>query len=185
MGHLVTAVNVRHLMNLDRLLLVVANRPWQKVGTRQISSANDRLAMVEAAVRGMEGLEASDLEIRRGGDSYTADTLRALADQHPGAELYLVLGADAADALGTWERVDEVKKLARLVVVDRPGSSPAHIPEGFRWDKVEVPRLEVSSTELRERVADGRPLEFLLPEDVITCVRERNLYREMDGGAGT
>ncbi len=177
-GHLVTAVDVRHTLGLDRVLLVVANRPWQKVGSRAISAAEDRLAMVEAAVAGVEGLEASSIELDRGGDSYTADTLSDLREAEPDAELFLVLGADAAAGLSTWERVEEVRALATLVVVDRPGSSPAAVPEGWKWVHVEVPRLEVSSTDLRERVRDDRPLHYLLPRDVIACVRERQLYRD-------
>lgn len=176
-GHLVTAVDVRHDLDLDRVLLVVANRPWQKEGTRSISSAADRLAMVVAAVRGVDRLEASACEIERGGESYTADTLAELHQQHPGAELHLVLGADAAAGIHTWERVEEVRSLASLVVVDRPGSLPAVLPPGWRGTFVEVPKLEVSSTELRRRVAEGRPLDYLLPRDVIACIRERQLYR--------
>lgn len=176
-GHLVTAVNVRHDLRLDRLLLVVANEPWQKIGSRPITPASDRLAMVEAAVAGVAGLEACALEIERGGHSYTADTLVDLAELHPGAELFLVLGADAATGLPTWERVEEVRSLASLVIVDRPGEPPPVVPDGWDWTHVEVPRLEVSSTDLRDRVADGRPLEYLLPRDVVACVRERRLYR--------
>lgn len=177
-GHLVTAVNVRHALALDPVLFVVANQPWQKAGTRSISSAADRLAMVEAAVCAVEGLEASSLEIDRGGDSYTADTLAELAAGAPGAELFLVLGADAAIGLPTWERVDEVRELAGIVVVDRPGVRPVALPDGWRWIHVEVPRFEVSSTDLRERVADGRPLDYLLAAPVIACIEERRLYRE-------
>lgn len=176
-GHLVTAVNVRHDLRLDRLLLVVANEPWQKIGSRPITPASDRLAMVEAAVAGVAGLEACALEIQRGGHSYTADTLTELAELHPGAELFLVLGADAATGLPTWERVEEVRSLASLVIVDRPGEPPPVVPDGWDWTHVEVPRLEVSSTDLRDRVADGRPLDYLLPRDVVACVRERRLYR--------
>jgi nicotinate-nucleotide adenylyltransferase len=176
-GHLVTAVNVRHALALDRLLLVVANEPWQKVGTRPITPAADRLAMVEAAVAGVDGLEASSTEIDRGGPSYTADTLADLAGAHPGAQLFLVLGADAAAGLQTWERVEEVRSLASLVVVERPGEPPPGVPPEWTWTHVEVPRLEVSSSDLRARVADGRPLEYLLTPAVISCVRERRLYR--------
>lgn len=177
-GHLVTAVNVRHDLAIDRLLLVVANRPWQKVGTRPITPAADRLAMVQAAVAGVDGLEAWDGEIRRGGDSYTADTLTTLRETHPGCELLLVLGGDAAAGLATWERVDEVRRLASLVIVDRPGARSPSVPDGWDWTHVEVPRLEVSSTDLRSRFEDGRPLDYLLPRDVIACVRERRLYRD-------
>ncbi len=176
-GHLVTAVGVRHALGLDRLLLVVANEPWQKVGSRPISPARDRMAMVEAAVAGVSGLEACALEIERGGPSYTADTLVDLGDRHPGAELVLVLGADAAAGLDTWERVEEVRALASLAVVDRPGAGPSTVPPGWDWTHVEVPHLEVSSTDLRDRVADGRPLDYLLPPAVISCVRERRLSR--------
>lgn len=177
-GHLVTAVDVRHTLGLDRVLLVVANRPWQKVGSREISPAGDRLAMVQAAVAGVEGLEASSIEIDRGGDSYTADTLADLRLRDPDAEFFLVLGADAAAGLPTWERAEEVRASSTLVVVDRPGARSAAVPDGWRWVHVEVPRLEVSSTDLRERVRDDRPLDYLLPRDVIACVRERQLYRD-------
>lgn len=174
-GHLVTAVNVRHALRLDRVLLVVASVPWQKEGSRVISPASDRLAMVAAAVDGVEGLEASPVEIERGGPSYTADTLAALADRHPGAALFTILGEDAAAGLPTWERSGEVVRRSTLVVVDRPGVR-APLPEGVDWVRVEVPHLDVSSTDLRARVVDGRPLEFLLPPAVIDVIRSRHLY---------
>ncbi|MGE3619271.1 MAG: nicotinate-nucleotide adenylyltransferase [Acidimicrobiia bacterium] len=179
-GHLVTAVNVRHSCRLDRVLLVVNNVPWQKVGTRPISDAEDRYALVVAAVADVEGLEASRIEIDRGGPSYTADTLALLRDEDPTRELFLVLGSDAAAGLLTWERADEVRDLATVVVVDRPGSAPQRRLDGWRWSRVEVPRLEVSSTDLRERVADGRPLDYLVTHEVVDCIEARGLYR--DGG---
>jgi nicotinate-nucleotide adenylyltransferase len=174
-GHLVTAVNVRHDLGLDRILLVVANQPWQKADL-VVSPAADRLAMVEAAVAGLDGVCASDIEIRRGGLTYTADTLAALHEDHPGADLYLVLGSDAAALLPTWERVDEVRRLATLAVVTRPGAEAARPPEGWEHRILEVPRLDVSSTDLRARVADGRPLDFLVTPPVVRVIRERRLY---------
>lgn len=176
-GHLVVAVNVRHALALDRLLLVVANDPWQKTGSRPVSSARDRLAMVEAAVAEVAGLQASALEIERGGTSYTADTLSALASEQLDRELFLVLGSDAARGLPTWERVDEVLALAQVVVVTRPGTEDFVAPIGPRWERVEVPRLEVSSTDLRARFVDGRPLDYLLTQPVIDCIASRGLYR--------
>lgn len=175
-GHLVTAVNVRYELNLDRVLLVVANQPWQKVGSRDISEAGNRLAMVQAAVKGIDGLEASGIEIERGGVSYTADTLLALASIRPRPELFVILGSDAASGLETWERVDEVRALATIVVVERPGVTEVASPDGWSWVRVEVPRLEVSSTDLRARARDGRPLDFLLTPGVIECIRQRGLY---------
>lgn len=176
-GHLVVAVNVRHALDLDVVLLVVANDPWQKSGVRQVSAATDRLAMVVAAVGDVEGLEASDIEMARGGTSYTADTLGDLAVQEPGADLFLVLGSDAAAGLPTWERADEVRRLAEVVVVRRPGAEDGAPPDGWKWTGVECPRLEVSSSDLRQRVLDGRPLDYLLPPAVIDCIEARGLYR--------
>ena len=175
-GHLVTAVNVKHALRLDTVLLVVANVPWQKVGLRAVTPATDRMALVEAAVEGVAGLEASDLEITRGGESYTADTLATLKADDPEAELFVILGSDAAAGLLTWERAEDVRRDAAIVVVTRPGSTEEPPPPGWRWTRVEVPRLEVSSTDLRARVLDGRPLDYLLTPAVIRCVRDRNLY---------
>ncbi|WP_195210265.1 nicotinate-nucleotide adenylyltransferase [Actinomarinicola tropica] len=177
-GHLVAALNARHGARLDRVLLVVANEPWQKLGVRDLSPAADRLAMVDAAVDGVEGLAASDIEIRRGGRSYTADTLAQLHDELPGADLFLILGSDAVAGLPTWEHTERLKELADIVVVDRPGTEGARPPEGYRYEVVEVPQLEISSTDIRARVRDGRPLDYLLPRDVIACVLGRGLYRD-------
>jgi nicotinate-nucleotide adenylyltransferase len=176
-GHLVTAVNVRHELALDRVLLVVNAHPWQKLGTRDITPAEDRLAMVAAAVGTVEGLEASRVELDRGGMSYTADTLDTLLAERPDRELFVVLGSDAAAGLTTWERADEVRRQATIVVVDRPGAEESHPPAGWSWRRVEVPRLEVSSTDLRARVADGRPLDYLLTAEVIATIEGRGLYR--------
>jgi nicotinate-nucleotide adenylyltransferase len=181
-GHLVTAVNVRHALRLDTVLLVVANVPWQKRGSRRITPAEDRFALVEAAVEGVEGLEASRLELDHGGPSYTADTLASLAGTHPDAELFTVLGQDAAAGLTTWKRYEEVVARSTLVVVDRPGAH-SDLPAGFRWRRVEVPHLEVSSTDLRARVADGRPLDYLLTRPVIEGIRARGLYGAAPAGS--
>lgn len=174
-GHLVTAVNVRHALDLDRVILMVANIPWQKEGQRRITPATDRLAMVEAAVRGVKGLEAGRWEIDHGGESYTADTLRALRDAEPEAEIFTIVGDDAASGLTTWERFEDVLELSRVVVVDRPGA-PVQLSSTIDWMRVEVPRLEVSSTDLRARFADGRPLDYLITDEVLAVIRERHLY---------
>lgn len=170
------ALDARQALELDVVLLVVANAPWQKVGSRTVSPAEDRLTMVRAAVADAPGLEVSDIEIARGGLSYTADTLGALQRDEPDAELFLVLGNDAAAGFATWDRHEEVAQRARLVVVDRPGT-PTPIDDGFSWTRVDIPELEISSTELRQRVADGRSIRYLTPEGVATSIEERGLYR--------
>ena len=178
-GHLVTAVNVRHALQLDVVILMVANVPWQKLGERPITDAAARLAMVEAAVADVDGLMAGHAEIDHGGHSYTADTLEFLSQQHPGAALFTIVGDDAAAKIETWERYGEVAERSTLVVVDRPGD-PVSLPSGFGWVRVEVPRLEVSSTDLRDRCRDSRPLDYLVTEPVLDVIRSRGLYEVVE-----
>ena len=174
-GHLVTAVNVRHALQLDVVILMVANVPWQKEGTREIMPAEERFAMVEAAVADVPGLVPGRLEVDAGGNSYTADTLSALQRLSPEAKLFTIVGDDAAAGLATWERHDEVVAQSRLVVVDRPGQHVSLDP-AIDWIHVEVPRLEVSSTDLRARFSDGRPLDYLVTEPVLEVITGRGLY---------
>lgn len=178
-GHLAMAVEVRDALALDVVLLVVAHEPWQKVGTRRVSPSADRLALVEAAVADFEGLEASDVEIRHGGPSYTADTLATLAAAAPDDELWVILGADAAAGLPTWERGGEVAERARLVVAARDGETGSP-PPGWSWRTVPITRLDVSSTDLRERVAAGRTIEVLVPAAVRREIEARALYRSAE-----
>lgn len=177
-GHLVAAVNAKHAMGLDRVILMVANIPWQKAGVRAVSTVEDRLALVEAAVGDVPGLEAGRLEIERGGESYTADTLTELRSRGPEDDLFLIVGWDVASEMDTWERVEEIKKLATLLVVNRPGSSPPKFLEasGWRVAEVTVPNLEISSTDLRARAARGRPLDYLIPQAGVRCIRSRGMY---------
>ncbi|MFZ0058665.1 MAG: nicotinate-nucleotide adenylyltransferase [Acidimicrobiales bacterium] len=180
-GHLVAAVNARHALGLDRVLFVVANEPWQKVGDRPVSPAAARLALVDAALGDVDGLEASRLEIDRGGPSYTIDTIEELRRLEPLAELFLIVGADVVVGLGTWERLDDVRRETTMVVVNRPGSTPV-LPgpsgplAGWNAVAIEIPALEISSTDLRERAATGRPLDYLIPEGAVRMIKERGMY---------
>lgn len=176
-GHLVTAERVAEALSLDVVLLVVANVPWQKVGSRSISPADDRLAMVRAVAEGSDVLQASDLELVRGGDSYTVETLETLRAAGPDDDLVLILGSDAASGLDTWERPDDLRTLCRLAVVERPGS-PVVVPEGFEFDRVPVPSLDVSSTDLRARVGAGLSVRFLIPRAAVLILERRRLYRD-------
>ena len=175
-GHLVAALEARQALGLDRVLLVVANDPWQKSGSRAVTDAEDRFAVVEAAVEGLDGLEASRIEIDRGGPSYTADTVGELAAAHPGAELFLVVGADVVGELGTWRRVDELIGAVTLVVVERGGVAAVADPPGWKAERLQIPALEISSSDLRDRFATGRNVDFLVPEAAIRCIRRRGLY---------
>jgi nicotinate-nucleotide adenylyltransferase len=174
-GHLVAAADARVALGLDTVLLVVAADPWQKAG-QVAAPASDRFAMVEAALAGVEGLEADRSELDRGGPTYTVDTLTELAVSHPGRELVLIVGSDVAAKLDTWKRVDEIRDLASLAVLVRPGAELATPPVGWRYRLVETPRLDISSSEIRERLAAGRPVDWLLPAGVIEWVRAKGLY---------
>ncbi len=175
-GHLAAAAEVRHVLGLDEVLLVVANDPWQKSGSAPVTPAADRLAMVRAATEGIEGLVASDLEIERGGPTYTVDTLRSLLAM--GAdELYLVVGRDAAAGIESWREPAALRELAVPVVVSRPGEDRA-LPGGWAWREVAVPALAVSSTDLRARAAAGRPIDGQVPEAVVAVLESRRLYRD-------
>ena len=169
------AVNVRHALDLDRVLLVVANSPWQKSG-RRITPAAGRLAVVEAAVAGTDGVEASGIEIDRGGESFTADTLEQLVAEDPDRELFLVVGADVAADLHTWRRPEVVAGLATLVVVTRSGSPSVEVGPPWRARFVQIPDLDISSSDLRARAADGRPLDHLVPLPAIARIRDLGLY---------
>jgi nicotinate-nucleotide adenylyltransferase len=179
-GHLVAAVNARHDLGLDRVVLMVANVPWQKAGARKVTPAEDRYEMVKAAVGGVAGVEASRMEIERGGPSYTADTISEMAALYPEAELFVIVGWDVSAELGTWERLNEVRDLASLVVVNRPGTPPpvGLSQQGWRLQEVSVPNLEISSTDLRARAMTGRPLDYLIPGPAVRVIRERGLYSE-------
>jgi len=175
-GHLAAAVEVRSALRLERVLLMVANDPWQKTGSRPLSGALDRLAMTRAAAQGIEGIEASDLEIARGGPTYSIDTLESLKESAPEQQLFLIVGSDAATNLHTWHRHEELQQLATLVIVERDGEGEARPPTGWSILRVSMTRLDVSSSDLRDRVRDGRPLSPLVVPGVIDEIEARGLY---------
>jgi len=166
-GHLSAARAAAHELALDRVLFVVAHQPWQKVGSRRITPSSVRLAMVTAALEDVDEAEVSTIEIDRGGDSYTIDTLTTLLDETPDAELFLIVGTDVAGSLDTWHRSTEVQQLCTLAIVGRPGSEDVEVPDGWKTEWVDAPMVHLSSTDLRRRLHDGRPVRFLVPDAVI------------------
>ena len=172
-GHLTAAVFCRDARGLDEVRLVVANDPWQKTATGSVSSATERLAMVELAVEELPGVSASDVEIRRGGPTYSIDTVEGFAAE--GIELFLIVGADAAAGLDTWHRADELARCVELAVVARSGEA-ASVPEGWNYTTVGMPRLDVSSSDLRARLARGASLDVLVPASVVTYIEHHDLY---------
>jgi nicotinate-nucleotide adenylyltransferase len=173
-GHIVAAVDTRAALGLDQVLMVVAGDPWQKRG-EVVASTEDRLALVTAAVEGIDGVEPSAIEVELGGPSITYDTLVALSA--PERELYLVLGADAVRNMPTWRKLEETRDLATLVIIERAGDAHAEAPlPGWPVERVTIPRLDISSSDLRARLADGRPIHGLVPPAVVHAIAERGLY---------
>jgi nicotinate-nucleotide adenylyltransferase len=175
-GHLVAAVNARRALALDRVLVVPARDPWQKQD-RALAPADARLAMLQAAMAGIEGVDVSPMELDRPGPTYTADTLEELQRRDQDAELFLIVGADAAADLATWDRQDVIRDRATIVIVSRADIDEPGAPgPGWRVEHVRIPPLAISSTDLRRRAANGDPLEGLMPPAAIRCLRERGLY---------
>ena len=151
--------------------------------------AQARLELCRVAVDGDERLGVSDLEVRRGGASYTADTLRALHATFPGADLTFIVGGDMASSLPTWREPAEVVALARLAVAEREGVRRADILERLatipgaveQVDFFDLPRMDVSSSLVRRRVAAGHPIRYLVPDRVAEYIAQHGLYRSPVG----
>lgn len=175
-GHLIAAELVRDRLVLDEVWFVVAGDPWQKSDHRPITEAERRLAMVEAAIDGVPQLIASDIELDRDGPSYTIDTLETLTQHHRSDEFFVLIGADAAAGLPSWHRAEELRRRARFVVVNRPGAAP-HGPPGWDCQGVEIPPIGISSTDIRQRVTQGRTIRFLVPDAVARLIAAWGLYQ--------
>jgi nicotinate-nucleotide adenylyltransferase len=195
-GHLAVACAARDRLALDRVELVPSHIPPHRRPTA--APDLDRLAMVALAALGERGLVPSPRELRRGGVSYTVETLRELRAEEPAAELFLVMGADSYDDLPTWSRSDEIQRLAHLAVLPRPGSAgvaavrpadgprlrpagEAPPPGGLAVYRVEMEPLAISSREIRRRLGAGEPVEPLVTPAVLGYIGRRGLYRS--GGA--
>jgi nicotinate-nucleotide adenylyltransferase len=171
-GHLVVAQDVVEALGLDRLLFVPAGVPPHKTD-REISPPGIRLEMVLAMAAGNDRFGVSQVELSREGPSYTVDTLTHYRKQNPDAEIFFVMGADQATALDTWQEPGRVVALATLVVMDRAGAGVP--PGGFL--SVPVTRVDISATEIRKRVLDGRSIQYLVPEGVRQIIESNRLYR--------
>jgi nicotinate-nucleotide adenylyltransferase len=186
-GHLVMVQEALDQLDLDRVLLMPVARPPHKEALAD-PGADVRLELCRLAVAGEERVEVSALEIERGGASYTGDTLRALHDRDPEHALTFIVGGDMAYSLPSWREPQAVLDLARLAVAERDGLrrddiarrlEPLH--SGDRVVFFDMPRIDLSSSAVRERVAAGRPIRYLVPDPVVDAIRERSLYRQSAG----
>ena len=176
-GHLVAASEVADRFALDEVLFVPTGQPWQKAD-RAVSPAEDRYLMTVIASASNPQFSASRVDIDRGGPTYTVDTLSELHEARPDAALFFITGADALAQILSWRDVDRVFRYAHFVGVTRPGYELGddHLPAGVA-SLVEVPAMAISSTACRERVAQGRPVWYLVPDGVVQYITKRNLYR--------
>ena len=169
-GHLILARAAKEELGLDRVLLIPANKSPHKADTKP-ATAEDRLKMAQLAIDSEEGFEVSDTELRRPAPSYTIDTLRELRTLHPRDEFVLLIGGDNAATFDTWREPDEIRRLAQIAVLDRAGHAVA-------GDWPIVRRLvDISSTDLRARVAAGRSIRYLTPDPVCDYIHSYRLYR--------
>jgi nicotinate-nucleotide adenylyltransferase len=174
LGHLVAAESARIALALDEVQFVVAGSPWMK---EDYSDPEHRVRMTERAIDGDPHFTVNRTEVDRPGVTYTVDTLQALRAQDPGVTLFFLLGADAAARLPEWREVDKALELATFVVLTRPGydTDPDDLAaEGL--ERVEMPAIGISSTDLRRRFAAGEAVRHLVPLSVEAYVREHRLY---------
>jgi nicotinate-nucleotide adenylyltransferase len=183
-AHLVCASEAASQLRLDRVLLTPVAVPPHK-RPRNDPGASERLELCRLAAAGDERLEVCDLEVARGGPSYTVQTLRELRARTPGDELTFILGADVALGLPSWREPEVVIELATLAVAERAGAARAEIEAcleqafGGRaaYELFDMPRIDVSSSEIRRRVAEGRPIRYLVPDAVLARIERNGLYR--------
>jgi nicotinate-nucleotide adenylyltransferase len=160
------------------VVFVPTGEPWQKA-ERQVSPAEHRYLMTVIATASNPRFWVSRVDIDRGGPTYTVDTITDIADQRPGAELYFITGADALAQILSWRNAAGALKLAHFVGVTRPGYdlSAEHVPSDA-VTLLDVPAMAISSSGCRERVAEGRPVWYLVPDGVVQYINKHNLYRE-------
>src|SRR5512132_2257988 len=186
-GHLVMAQEAIDQLDLDQIVFMPVAAPPHKEAADD-PGAEARLELCRLAVAGDERMDVSSLEIDRGGASYTVDTLRELHDSQPEHDLTFIVGGDMAQSLPTWREPETVLGLARLAVAEREGVrredimrrlEPLHPGKGVAF--FDMPRIDVSSSAIRRRVADGRPIRYLVPDAVATAIAEHSLYRPAAG----
>lgn len=178
-GHLIAAEAAREACGLNRVMFIPASDPPHK-RYAGMASAQARAEMVRLSIQDHPCFDLSPIELRRPGPSYTADTLSELRQAlGEGVSLFLIIGADNVTEIGAWHRPDRILSLATVVVVRRPGAAPDRadpaLTRGMQF--VETPLIEISSTDIRRRVREGRSIRYLVPREVENYIYEHGLYR--------
>ena len=170
-GHIAIAKTAIQQLKLDKLLLIPAGNPWQK---SEFSDSKHRLEMVKKAGNDLENFEVSDIEVNKTGPTYTFETLQELHKKYPNSELILILGSDAVAGFDTWKESNLVKTLARIYVVQRAGD----FTQDWHFDRIQMPPIEISSTEIRERVKNSESISELVPKSVNEYISANGLYKK-------
>jgi nicotinate-nucleotide adenylyltransferase len=176
-GHLIAASEVASLFALDEVIFVPTCEPWQK-GAREVSPAEHRYLMTVIATASNPRFRVSRVDIDRGGPTYTIDTIRDIAAEHPDAELFFITGADALAHILSWKDADKAMRMASFIGVTRPGFelSDDHLPVDL-VQLLDVPALAISSTDCRSRLMAGKPVWYLVPDGVVQYISKHRLYR--------
>lgn len=176
-GHLVAASEVAARFLLDEVIFVPTGQPWQK-DARRVSPAEHRYLMTVIATASNPRFTVSRVDLDRAGPTFTVDTLTDLKREYPDDELFFITGADALAAIMDWKDADQLLSLAHLIGVTRPGFPLAdpHLPGGPAT-LIEVPAMAISSTACRDRVRDGQPVWYLVPDGVVQYISKHHLYR--------
>ena len=176
-GHLLIAQTVCEAENFDKILFMPANRPPHK---KNISGVEDRLAMLNIAIEGNPNFEISDMEIKRGGVSYTIDTLKALKPSIITEEddLFYLIGSDSLLELSHWKEPRDILKICNVVVAIRPGFRPSDIPAWIlhRIQFANIPRFEISSSNIRTRWRENKTIRYLVTLPVWEYINQNQLY---------
>jgi nicotinate-nucleotide adenylyltransferase len=175
LGHLLAAQAAREEAGLDRVFFIpAAQSPFKPAASP--APANERLRLLRLALAGENGAEIDDQEIRRGGVSYSIDTVRAYAGKFPDAELFYLIGGDQPAQLPLWREAAELARLAQFLIIPRPGETVSPLPAPFRGRVLRGFPLQVSSSEIRRRIQAGLPWTHLLPAAAAEAVRNFRLY---------
>lgn len=173
-GHLVCAEEARCQFELDEVIFVPAGDPWQKPG---VSSAEDRYLMTVLATASHENFSVSRIEIDRKGPSYTLDTLKVFRSFYGDVELFFITGADAVAEILSWKDPEAVLNEAHFIAATRPGYDVRNLgPLREKVSMMPIPALAISSSDIRARVASGRPVRYLMPREVDQFITTRGLY---------
>jgi nicotinate-nucleotide adenylyltransferase len=179
MGHLVLAEQVREKFQLERVIFIPCASPPHKT-EQELSLADDRFEMTKLALEGNPYFFVSDIELKREGLSYTVETLRELKEFYRDSEIYFLTGSDVLDEITTWKNPEEIYKLAKIVIGVRPGFDKFD-PENHFAKKsiiVEITGIDISSTQIREKVRKGESIKYLVPSKVEEYIKNRNLYKK-------